>query len=398
MPGEARQLLKHAVEAAADEAKTGKSSHEAVKVGAYQAPGRIGDPGMGMEHDPRVNPKLLAAVRPLGMDKFQAPPGLAKLTENSSMEEIAELVDEFEQGIMMVYGGHAISLDLPSDKDMKVEMTEETIKGGDGQDMKVYVYRPSNQGDEKLPAVVYTHGGGMVLVATMNPVHDFWCKGLASQGLVVVMPDFRNAYTKEKYNHFPAGLNDCVAAVKWTSANKDRLKIRNIVLNGESGGGNLACAISLQANRDGWVKEISGVYPIVPYISNLYGASAERKLKELPSLVENHGYFLNSWSNAFLGYFYTPTDEGASDPIAWPYHATEDMMKGLPPHVVVMDQLDPLRDEGFSYAQRLAKTGVQVKYSMNIGVLHGSALLFRSALPELHLGMVREVAAFAKSL
>lgn len=203
----------------------------------------------------------------------------------------------------MVYGGKAVPLDLPGDKDRKVEMTEETIKGGDGQDMKVYVYRPTGQGDEKLPCVVYTHGGGMVLVPTMNPVHDHWCKALCSQGVVVVMPDFRNAYTKEVYSHFPKGLNDCVAAVKWVAASKDKLKVRNIVLTGESGGGNLACAIALKANREGWVKEIAGVYPLVPYISNLYGASVEQKLKELPSLVENHGYFLNSWSNAFMGYF-----------------------------------------------------------------------------------------------
>jgi len=299
---------------------------------------------------------------------------------------------------MMVYGGQAVPLDTPHDKDMKVEMTEETIKGGDGQDMKVYVYHPADQGDEKLSAVMYTHGGGMVLVPTMNPVHDWWCKTLVSQGLVVIMPDFRNAYSKEQYHHYPKGLNDCVAAFKWTVESKDKLKIRNIVLTGESGGGNLACAIALRSNRDGFVKDVSGVYPIVPYVSNLYGASEERKLKELPSLVENHGYFLNAHSSAFLGYFYTPNDKDCADPMAWPYHATEDMLKGLPPHVVVMDELDPLRDEGFAYAQKLAKAGVEVKYSMNIGTLHGTSLLLRNALPELHFGTAREIAAFAKSL
>ena len=125
-----------------------------------------------------------------------------------------------------------IPLETPADKnEVEVEMKEETIKGGDGQDMKVYVYRRKGSSG-KLPGVVYTHGGGMVLVPTMNPVHDRWCRSLAAQGMVVIMTDFRNAYTAEKYNHFPAGLNDCVAALKWVVANKDSLGIRNIVLTG----------------------------------------------------------------------------------------------------------------------------------------------------------------------
>ena len=82
------------------------------------------------------------------------------------------------------------------------------------------------------------------------------------------MPDFRNAYTKAAYNHFPKGLNDCAAAVKWIVANKEKLRVRNIVCQGESGGANLACATALKANREGWVKDIAGVYGIVPYISN----------------------------------------------------------------------------------------------------------------------------------
>ncbi len=96
MPGEARQLLKNAVEAAAAEAKAGKSTHTAVQVGGYKAPGRLGDPGMELKDEPRVNPKLLAAVTPIGMDRFGAPPGLSKLTADSSLDEIAELVAEFE--------------------------------------------------------------------------------------------------------------------------------------------------------------------------------------------------------------------------------------------------------------------------------------------------------------
>ena len=397
MTGEAKQQLVNATKGAAADAK-GDLPSSYVQNAAYKAPGRLGDPKMVLKDDPRLNTKLLAILEPMGMAGFGDVPALSRLNENSSLEEISELISEFENGIMQIYNG-AIPLDLATDsEEPELKMTEETIKGGDGQDMKVYVYRPADQGDRKLPCVVYTHGGGMTIVTTQNPVHDRWCRSMAVNGVVVIMPDFRNAYTKDVYSHFPKGLNDCAAAFKWASSNRDDLKISNIILQGESGGGNLATAVSLKANKEGWVKEIAGVYALVPYISNLWGISEERKLKELPSLIENHGYFLNCHARTYMGYFYTPSDEDSVNPLAWPYHATEADMKGLPPHVVVMDEMDKLRDEGISYARRLVKAGVPTKSAVNLGVVHGTSLLFRQALPELHRGIAREVAAFAKEV
>jgi acetyl esterase/lipase len=396
MSTSAKTLLANATADAAREAKDGQPKQAYTKKDAYQGPGRLGDPSMTVGTDPRANAKLLAMLNQLGMQGFGLPPALDKVNENSSLDDIAVLIKEFEDGIKMLYGN--IPLETPDDKnEVEVEMKEETIKGGDGQDMIVYVYRPKSASG-KLPGVVYTHGGGMVLVPTMNPVHDRWCRSLAAQGLVAIMPDFRNAYTAEKYHHFPAGLNDCAAALKWIIANKDSLGIRNIILTGESGGGNLAIAQTLKANKEGWVKDIDGVYAIVPYISNAYGWSEERKLKELPSLEENHGYFLNCHANAFLSHFYTPNDKDAVDPLAWPYHATAEDMKGLPPHVLAMDELDPLRDEGISYARRLAAAGVNAKGHVNLGTIHGASLITRAAIPEFNKDAIRSIAAFAKEL
>lgn len=225
-----------------------------------------------------------------------------------------------------------------------------------------------------------------------------WCKEVASNGVVVLMPDFRNTYTKTGINHFPKGLNDCAEAVKWAKANKDELKVRNIIVQGESGGGNLSLATALKANREGWIDHIDGVFASVPYISNLWGSSEARLLEELPSVIENHGYFLNRYVNTFLGHFYTPDDKDAANPLAWPYHATLQDMKGLPPHVVVVDELDLLRDEGISYHRRLVKAGVESRGGLNLGVTHGSALIFANTMPELHKGLARDVASFAKAL
>jgi len=238
----------------------------------------------------------------------------------------------------------------------------------------------------------------MTIVPTMNRMHDRWARSLAASGLVVVMVDFRNAWTKTGFNHFPAGLNDCAAAVKWVHSKREELKIKNIVLEGESGGGNLAIATALKANREGWINQIDGVYGMIPYISNAYGWTDQQKLKKLPSLVECNGYFLNQHYGAFMAYFYTPQFHDQQNPLAWPYWATVEDLKGLPPFMLSMDELDPLRDEGVAFARRLAEAGVSAKGSINLGIGHGFGFFLRGFAPEYFRATIREVSAFARSL
>lgn len=389
-----RALLKNASLAAVGGANRDEEASNGLLAGAF---GRLGNSEMELKDEPRLHAKLAAIMGRTGLDRYVPSPDLALLQENSSLDEIAAWIERFENGMHSIYYESSF-IDLPTDvDDPKVDVTTEVIKGGDGQDMNMYIYR-SNVQETESPGIVYFHGGGMTVGSTLTPVHERWCKTLALQGCVVAMPDFRNAWTKTGYHHFPAGLNDCVAAVKFILANKTRLQISQLILQGESGGANLSFAVALKANQDGWVKEIDGVFGAAPYISNAYGWTTERKLNLLPSLIENDGYFINTHSSTFLAFFHSPRDRDIEDALAWPYYATEQDMTGLPPHVVICDELDPLRDEGISYARRLAKAGVSCEAGLNVGTVHGASLIFRSAIPEYHHSMAERVASFARRL
>ena len=69
-----------------------------------------------------------------------------------------------------------------------------------------------------------------------------------------------------------------------------------------------------------------------------------------------------------------------------------------PTAVIQISGLDPLRDEGLAYYRKLLAAGVEATAEVNLGVVHGSAILFRKLLPEVHNKAVKDVAAFAKSL
>lgn len=383
---------------------------------SYTPPGRLGNPDMSLETDPRTHPKIRAIVQALGMGGNL----VNEVPEEWSIESLTPGNAATDATMAGLY--ELIENDLPTDADEPaVDISEQTIKGVDGNDIKIYIYKPATAAQGPLPAVVYFHGGGMVspdpfflpcccyrwlhvilttnrqvLLATNNKVHRRWVKSLAVSGVVSVLVDFRNAYTAAGHNPFPAGLNDCAAAVKHIAAHKAELGISKIVLQGESGGGNLSIATAMKANREGWVDQIDGVYGIVPYISGAYAWPLERRLKELPSTVENDGYLLCMKSSGALAYYYGPDD--LENPLAWPYHASVDELKGLPPFVLDMNELDPLRDEGLVFFWKLAAAGVQVESKVTSGVTHGAALIFRKAIPELHNGAVRDIAAFARSL
>ena len=221
-----------------------------------------------------------------------------------------------------------------------------------------------------------------------------WRDSLAAAGLVVVGVEFRNAGGKLGPHPFPAGLNDCTSALVWTAANSAKLGLSKVVVSGESGGGNLTLATTLKAKQDGRLDLIAGVYAQCPYISNAY----ETPIAELTSLFENDGYFLSCEQMGVMAMLYDPSRESATNPLAWPYHAAADDLVGLPPHVISVNELDPLRDEGLAYYRKLAAAGVSVVARTVNGTCHAGDCLFEAAMPDVYAATIRDIKGFADAV
>jgi acetyl esterase/lipase len=354
-------------------------------------PGRLGDPARGPATDPRIHPRLLAAMASVGLDGVTPPP---PVTRHDPPGALAAFIGAAEAGVEAFYD--ALPDDLPGDTDAVTHRTE-AIGGPDGDAITLHVYRPAEDGGP-LPGLIYVHGGGMTILRTDNKVHRRWCRELAATGMVVIGVDFRNAYHDGAFHPWPAGLEDCSAALRWVDAHRDDLGVASVVLQGESGGGNLVLATTLKAKRDGHLSAIDGVYAMVPYISGGYGWDDARKAAELPSLLENDGYFIECQMMDTLVATYDPTGEHATDPLAWPYHASADDLAGLPPHVISVNELDPLRDEGIAYFRKLVGAGVPAVGRVNLGIVHGADSMFRQALVEQYRSTVADIHRFAAGL
>lgn len=349
-------------------------------------PGRLGSPELSLRHDPRSDPRMIAAMEPFGLADLGEP---IPLDSESPIEALLEFAAASEEGFEAMFT--ALTADLPEVDG--VTRSVEVIRGIDGNDVTLYLHRPAD-GDGPWPGILHLHGGGMVLLEAAGAVYTRWRDELAAAGLVVVGVEFRNGGGKHGTHPFPAGLNDCGSALRWMLDNRERLGISKLVVSGESGGGNLTLATTLKAKRDGLLGGIDGVYAMCPYISNAYASP----VPELTSLYENDGYFLDCRMMGALARVYDPTGEHASNPLAWPLHATAADLAGLPPHVISVNQLDPLRDEGLLYFRKLLDAGVPAVSRTVNGTCHAGDLIFRAALPDVFAATLRDIKGFADSL
>ena len=347
-------------------------------------PGRLGNENLALKNDKRLNPQLLSALSEVGLDSIAPPPPVSVL---SSEEDRLQFIASSEPLYRGLFASIYQSIDLPND----VVNETRIIKDEDGNEIKLYISRPKNM-SSKLPSVLHIHGGGMAILTANDPNYIHWRQSLAAKNLVVVGVEFRNIGGVLGNNPFPAGLNDCVYALKWVHQNKEELGISKIIVSGESGGGNLTIATALKAKEDGIIDYIDGVYAQCPYISNLY----DYQDKKLKSLVENDTYFLRVDMLNVMASLYDGVN--SKNPLAWPYHADLEMLKGLPPHVISVNELDPLRDEGLEFYKKLKNAGVSARSKVIKGTVHASEGIFPTQIPEIYNSALEDIKNFAYSL
>ena len=189
--------------------------------------------------------------------------------------------------------------------------------------------------------------------------HDALCRDLAKQAnIVVVSLDYRLA----PEHKFPAGLEDCYAAVQWISHNAEELNINpaKLALGGDSAGGNLTAATLLLSQQRGGVP--------IAFQLLLYPSVAVMETESRKQFAKGYALdkTLKTWF--FTSYVSNPQQD-AKNPLVSPYFA--ESLEAMPPAHVLTAGCDPLRDEGKLYAERLKQEGVAVTHKNYDGMLHG---------------------------
>lgn len=234
--------------------------------------------------------------------------------------------------------------------------TEVPIPRHDGSALLARYYRPlSSHAGERLPLLIYFHGGGWCVgdVGT----HDVVCRELANASRCAVLSvDYRLA----PEHPFPAAVDDARLAFDWAVEHADLLQVdaQRIALGGDSAGGNLSIVTAL-ALRGTAVRPrfLMLVYPSTEIRSER--ASRERYAE---------GFLLDRGTLQWFFERYLPagdTEDWRASPMRAP------SLAGLPPMLVIGAEFDPLVDDCEAFAARVEAEGNEVSYHVFAGVVHG---------------------------
>jgi acetyl esterase/lipase len=191
-----------------------------------------------------------------------------------------------------------------------------------------------------------------------------------------------------------------MSSLEYVYFNKEVLNVDNIILLGESGGANLSLAVALLAKQRHVQHWIAGVYALCPYIYGDYNYESKEAGKYPPSLRDNDCLLLPRCKEMqSMSMLYLPHGQSPSkNPLAWPYHASLADLKGLPPHVISVNELDPCRDEGLEYCAKLLEAKVTARSRVVKGTCHAGEMLFMKFLPDIFAVTLKDVQDFAKTL
>jgi acetyl esterase/lipase len=211
------------------------------------------------------------------------------------------------------------------------------------------------------PALLDIHGGGFVL-GSIEMEHAFAARVVQELDVVVAAVEYRLA----PEHPFPAGLEDCYAALSWLRAEADALgvDVERIGVGGQSAGGGLSAALALLA-RDRGGPALCFQFLGIPELDHRLETTSMRTFVDTPMWSRPNAE--RSWQ------LYLGPEPGEVSPYASPSVATD--LRALPPAYVTVMEFDPLRDEGILYALAMMGAGVPVELHSFPGTFHGSAFV-----------------------
>lgn len=225
---------------------------------------------------------------------------------------------------------------------------------GAGIPARLYVPAPHPPG-----LIVFFHGGGWV-IGSVADYHPFTATLAQRTGCAVLSVDYRLS----PEHPFPLPVADAVAALAFAAregAGWLGTELRTLVAMGDSAGGTLATVATRLHRRRAELKQVDLQVLAYPVTDADFSTGSYREFE--------NGYLLTRRDMQWFWDQYCPSVDTRRDPNASPLRATD--LAGLPATLLLSGGLDPLRDEGERYGQRLAEAGVPVEVVRCDGLVHG---------------------------
>ena len=230
-----------------------------------------------------------------------------------------------------------------------------TTKTQDDAEIELCWY--TKTGAASGPAIVYAHGGGMIM-GTAQLYDTIVSEYVTATGVAFLSVDYRVAPEVTGTTL----VEDLGAGLAWLLANASQLGIdpARIAVMGDSGGGGVAAGAAILARDRGIV--LARQILIYPMLDDR-NVTPDQHLVPFATWTFDNNY--TGW-NALLG-----SQRGGADvsPLAAPARLED--FAGLAPAYIEVGELDIFRDESITYAVRIAAAGISAELHVHPGAPHG---------------------------
>lgn len=259
-----------------------------------------------------------------------------------------------------ILDGLQSQIKIPKELDCDIQDIEMPI--APNKNVSVRIVKPLHS-KEKLPVVIYFHGGGWVMGNKMT--HDLLIRKIAIGANVALF--FVN-YTPAPDAKYPVQLEEDYGVLEHVAKNAEKYNVdaSRLAVAGDSVGGNMAAIMAIKAKENNGPK-IKCQILIYPVTDLSFSSQSYIDFADGPWLTKKAmEYFLNA---------YLDDKSKIKQFDISPLNATKEQLTGLPHTLVITDENDVLRDEGEAYAAKLMDAGVKVISTRYNGTIHDFVML-----------------------
>lgn len=267
-----------------------------------------------------------------------------------------------------------------------VAIEDITLPIGPTGSVAVRMFRaPDDNGPQ--PAVIYLHGGGWVMGG--KHTHDRLVRELAAGARVtIVFVD----YTLAPEARYPVQNEQAYAVLIHISDHAAAFGIdaSRIAVAGDCAGGNIAAALTILAKRRRG-PEIAFQLLFYPVLDDGSGTIAHESF--------GNGLWLTQQAKAAYIDAVMPDASSRAEVTAFPLKASLVQLNDLPEALVLVAELDVVRDEGEAYVRKLVQAGVTATCMRCNNTIHDFVVLNPLAdAPVTRYAIAQAIAALADAL
>lgn len=243
--------------------------------------------------------------------------------------------------------------------------TEDVSVPGPHGPVRVRTYRPPKPNGMGL---VWVHGGAFIGGGLDHADANWPSLELAYRGITVVSVDYRRAV---RGVHYPVPSDDVLAGWRWAAAHATELGFSpdELHLGGSSIGGNLAAGVAKRLRDSDRSDEVrpAGLVLVTPFLHSTGAPLPPDLIARMRAATTNA--VISPEDLTHMAWNYAGRRSVLEDPYAFPANGD---LSGLPPTLVITEEIDTIRTSGEDFAAMLRAADVPAIVRMMPGAAHSS--------------------------